>query len=130
MSLVRFLVVLAIGSLLSWAAWVMVLLSLDPVSGGFVVLALFYVSGSLALIGTLTLGGFFLRYWLERDKIPFEQISTALRQAAILTFATVIGLLLQAGRLLNIWSLVALIIITFVTEFFFLAGQSRRPQAS
>lgn len=130
MSLVRFLVVLAIGSLLSWAAWVMVLLSLDPVSGGFVVLALFYVSGSLALIGTLTLGGFFLRYWLERDKIPFEQISTALRQATILTFATVIGLLLQAGRLLNIWSLVALIIITFVTEFFFLAGQSRRPQAS
>lgn len=130
MSLVRFLVVLAVGSLLSWAAWVMVLLSLDPVSGGFVVLALFYVSGSLALIGTLTLGGFFLRYWLERDKIPFEQISTALRQAAILTFATVIGLLLQAGRLLNIWSLVALIIITFVTEFFFLAGQSRRPQAS
>lgn len=130
MSLVRFLVVLAIGSLLSWAAWVMVLLSLDPVSGGFVVLALFYVSGSLALIGTLTLGGFFLRYWLERDKIPFEQISTALRQAAILTFATVIGLLLQAGRLLNIWSLVALVIITFVTEFFFLAGQSRRPQAS
>lgn len=130
MSLVRFLVVLAIGSLLSWAAWVMVLLSLDPVSGGFVVLALFYLSGSLALIGTLTLGGFFLRYWLERDKIPFEQISTALRQAAILTFATVIGLLLQAGRLLNIWSLVALIIITFVTEFFFLAGQSRRPQAS
>lgn len=130
MSLVRFLVVLAIGSLLSWAAWVMVLLSLDPVSGGFVVLALFYLSGSLALIGTLTLGGFFLRYWLERDKIPFEQISTALRQAAILTFATVIGLLLQAGRLLNIWSLVALIIITFVTEFFFLAGQSRRPQVS
>lgn len=130
MSLVRFLVVLAIGSLLSWAAWVMVLLSLDPVSGGFVVLALFYLSGSLALIGTLTLGGFFLRYWLERDKIPFEQISTALRQAAILTFATVIGLLLQAGRLLNIWSLVALVIITFVTEFFFLAGQSRRPQAS
>ncbi len=130
MSLVRFLIVLAIGSLLSWAAWVMVLLSLDPVSGGLVVLVLFYVSGSLALIGTLTLGGFFLRYWLERDKIPFEQISTALRQATILTIATVIGLLLQAGRLLNIWSLIALVIITFITEFFFLAGQSRRSHVS
>lgn len=128
MSLVRFLVALAIGSALSWAAWILVLLSLDPFSGGFIVIGLFYVSGSLALLGTLTLGGFFLRYWLEKDKIPFQQIATSIRQATTLTVAVLVGLLLQASRLLNGWSLVVLFLLAILTEFFFLAGQSRRPR--
>lgn len=130
MSLVRFLIALAIGSILSWAAWILVLLSLDPYSGGFMVIGLFYVSGALALLGTLTLGGFFLRYWLEKDKIPFQQIATALRQATTLTLAVMVGLLLQASRLLNGWSLAILFVLVILTEFFFIAGQSRRPRAS
>lgn len=130
MSLVRFLIALGVGSILSWTAWILVYTTLDPFSGGFIVIALFYVSGALALLGTLTLGGFFLRYWLEKEKIPFQQIGVAMRQATTLTLAIIIGLVLQAARLLSGWTLAILIIFTILTELFFIAGQSRRPRAS
>lgn len=130
MSLVRFLIALGVGSVLSWTAWVLVLTTLDPFSGGLIVVALFYVSGALALLGTLTLGGFWLRYWLEKDKIPFQQIATSLRQATTITATVIIGLLLQASRVLTGWSLAVLLGLAFIIELFFIAGQSRRPKTS
>ncbi len=130
MSLVRFLVALGLGSVLSWAAWVLVVTTLDPFNGGLIVVILFFLSGALAVLGTLTLGGFFLRYWLEKDAVPFVQIATSLRQATTVTMALVVGLLLQAARLLNGWSIAALVVLSLVSELFFLAGQSRRPRSS
>lgn len=130
MSLVRFLIALGVGSVLSWTAWILVLTTLDPFSGGVIVLTLFYGSGALALLGTLTLGGFFLRYWLEKEKIPFQQIAVALRQATTVTAATMIGLILQASRLLTGWTLAILIVVTILVELFFLAGQNRHQRTS
>lgn len=130
MSLVRFLIALGIGSALSWTAWILVLTTLDPFRGGLIVIILFYGSGALALLGTLTLGGFWLRYWLEKEKIPFQQIGIALRQATTITAAVIIGLLLQASRLLSGWTLAILIVLVIVVELFFLAGQSKRPSHS
>ncbi len=130
MSLVRFLIALGVGSVLSWTAWILVLTTLDPFSGGFIVIALFYASGALALLGTLTLGGFFLRYWLEKEKIPFQQIAVALRQATTLTAAIMIGLLLQASRLLSGWTLAILIVFTILIELFFLAGHNRHQRTT
>lgn len=130
MSLVRFLVALGIGSCLSWAAWVLVLTTLDPFNGGMIVIILFFLSGALAVLGTLTLGGFFLRYWLEKDAVLFVQIATSLRQATTVTAAIVVGLWLQAARLLNGWSIAALAVLFLTSELFFLVGQSRRPQGS
>lgn len=130
MSLVRFLIALGVGSVLSWTAWVLVLTTLDPFSGGLIVIVLFYGSGALGLLGTLTLGGFWLRYWLEKEKIPFQQIAVALRQAATVTAATIIGFILQAARLLSGWTLAILIIFTVLTELFFIAGQNRHQRTS
>lgn len=125
MSLVRFLILLGVGSVLSWAAWILVLMTLDPQTGGFIALALFYSSFFLAGVGTLTIAGFFLRYWLEKEKIPFDQIRISLRQALLITGGLVIALILQAQRLLNPWSVVVLFLFVIVIEVFFLAGQSR-----
>lgn len=130
MSLVRFLIALGVGSVLSWTAWILVLTTLDPFSGGFIVLALFYASGALALLGTLTLGGFFLRYWFEKKRIPFEQMATSLRQASTLTLGVLIGLMLQAARLMTGWTFAILIGLTIIVELFFLAGQTKRSTAT
>jgi hypothetical protein len=130
MSLVRFLIALGVGSVLSWTAWILVLTTLDPFSGGVIVIALFYGSSALALLGTLTLGGFFLRYWLEKEKIPFQQIAVSLRQATTVTAAVMVGLLLQAARLLSWWTLTILIAVTILSELFFLAGQNRHQRTS
>lgn len=128
MSLIRFLVVLALGTILAWTGWVTVLLTIDPVSGGFIARAMFYLSLFLSLLGTLTIIGFFTRYWWEKDPIPFRQIGFALRQACIISAAAIIALTLQAGRLLNIWSGVVLVLLAIAIETFFLAGQSHRTR--
>lgn len=127
MSLVRFLIILGAGTMLSWTAWVLVLLTLDPVSGGSVTLMLFYGSFFLALFGTATIAGFFLRYWLEKETVLFRQIAIALRHGTIVACGSSLALLLQGQRLLNIWSVVALVALAIVVELFFLAGQTKRP---
>ncbi|MBI3572785.1 MAG: hypothetical protein HY092_01125 [Candidatus Kerfeldbacteria bacterium] len=128
MSLIRFLVVVSIGTALSWVSWVMIITSLDP-SGGGSVLALFYLSLFLALMGSLTIIGFFLRYWLEADKVLFQQIAVSLRQASLLSGALVLALMLQAARWLNVWTLIILLLLAGVIEMFFLAGQTQRARS-
>lgn len=128
MSLVRFLIFLGIGTVFSWLAWVLVLNMLDPQTGGGIALSLFYSSFFLAGVGTLTIVGFWLRYWLEKEKIPFNQIRLALRQALLIVGGLVVALMLQAQRLLNPWSMIVLFLLIAVTEVFFLAGQSRHER--
>lgn len=127
MSLIRFLIILGVGTALSWTAWVLVLMTLDPVSGGSVALMLFHGSFFLALFGSATIIGFFLRYWLEKETVLFRQITIAVRHATIVASGASIALLLQGQRLLNLWSILALAGLAIVIELFFLAGQTRRP---
>lgn len=127
MSLVRFLIILGAGTLLSWTAWVLVLMTLDPVSGGLVALMLFHGSFFLALFGSATIIGFFLRYWMEKEKILFRQIAIAVRHGLIVATGSTLALLLQGQRLLNVWSIIAIVALAVVIELFFLAGQTKRP---
>jgi len=127
MSLIRFLIILGAGTVLSWTAWVLVLVTLDPIGGGSVALMLFYGSFFLALFGTATIFGFFLRYWLEKETVLFRQIAIALRHGTIVACGASLALLLQGQRLLNIWSALALVALAVVVELFFLAGQTKRP---
>src|SRR5262249_28515660 len=104
MSLVQFLIMLGVGTALSAGAWVVVLVTVDPLANGAIGPTLFYLSGWLATVGFMTMAGFFVRYWLEKEKVPFEQIAVALRQAVLLGTGLVLTLILQHARLLNAWS--------------------------
>lgn len=130
MSLIRFLLILGFGTALSWTAWVLVLTMLDPQTGGLAAIGLFYLSWWLALLGTVTIIGFFARYWLEKDGVMFRQLSVALRQALLLSAGATVALMLQSRRLLSVWTMLSLIILLFVAESFFLAGQTDRSRQS
>ena len=126
MSLVRFLIFLSVGTALSWVAWVFVLMTLDPTNGGMVAFILFYASFFLAMFGTATIGGFFIRYWLEKDAVLFRQIAVALRHGTLVSCGSTLALLLQSRRLLSVWSIIALVALAVVIELFFLAGQTKQ----
>ena len=128
MSLVRFLAALAVGTIASWIAWVLVLTTIDPISGGTAGLLLFFGSFFLATVGTVALIGFFLRYWLEKEKILFRQIAIALRQAFLIGTGATVALMLQGTRWLTWWSTILLVVLILIIEMFFLAEQSRRPR--
>ncbi len=115
---------------MSWLTWTVVIFSLDPQTGGALALALFYISFWLALLGTVTIIGFFLRAWLEKEGIHFRQLATALRQGTLISSGATIALMLQGIRWLNGWSGISLVLLLIVVEGFFLAGQTaRRPDS-
>lgn len=126
MSLLKFLIFLSVGTILSWLTWVVVLRSLDPYSGGAVALLLFYLSLWLSAVGTMTILGFFLRAWLENDGIYFRQIGVSLRQASFVSSGVIVALCLQAARWLNVWSGLSLVVLVLMLELFFLFGQTER----
>lgn len=130
MSLVRFIVILSLGTLLSWGTWGLILTTLDPYTGGMLALILFYVSFWLGLMGTVTIIGFFLRAWLEKNGVFFRQIATALRQGSFISTGATLALMLQGARWLNIWSGVSVLALVLVVEVFFLAGQTDRGHLS
>lgn len=127
MSLIRFLIILGIGTLISWSAWALVLAMMSPKDDGLMAFLLFYGSFWLAMFGTATLGGFFLRYWLEKDHVLFRQISVAFRHGTIVSSGITLALLFQSRRLLNIWAIIAILALAVVIELFFLSGQTKRP---
>lgn len=124
------MILLSLGTAVSWATWILVIFTLDPFSGGIPAHALFYGSFFLALGGTATIVGFFLRYWLEKEKILFHQIALAIRQGIEVALAAVIALILQSDRLLNVWTFIMLFVLTSIIEAFFLAGQARYPRSN
>ena len=127
MSLVKFLIILGTGTILSWTAWVLVITMFDPFTGGPVAHFLFYLSFILALFGTITIIGFFLRYWLEKETVLFRQIGISLRQGLLLSSGATLALLLQSRRLASPWTLLAIMALIVVVELYFLAGETRRP---
>lgn len=130
MSLVRFLIILAVGTLISWAAWALVVFMMSPKDDGIIALMLFYGSFFLAMFGTATLIGFFIRHWLEKEHVLFRQIGIAFRHGTIVSSGITLALLFQSRRLLNVWAIVAILALAVVVELFFLAGQTQRPTDS
>ncbi len=53
-------ILLGIGSLISWAAWVFVLFRFDPLTDGGLAHLMFYLSIGFALLGTLMTVGLWL----------------------------------------------------------------------
>lgn len=131
MSAVRFLLFAAIGTLLSWATWTIVILRIDPVSGGIVAKALFMTSLWLALTGTGTVIGFLGRYLFMRQGLVYRHLGVASRQSVIVATTIVFGLILQAARSLTFVTGGLVVVIALSIEIFILAGQSRvRPELS
>lgn len=123
MSLRKYLLIMGIGSLISWGAWLLIIFYLDPYSSGFMGLASFYLILFLALLGTFSLVGFFVRFIFLRKAVLFRQIGRSLRQAVLFSLLITFSLLLEANRLFTWWNAIFLILGLALLEFFFLARQ-------
>ncbi len=125
MTVVRFLVLSAIGTALSWGTWVVVLWQINPESSRGIAPTLFFSSLWLAILGTATIIGFLARHLFERQTIPYRQMAVAARQAVNLSTLTVVFLGLQAGSLLSVWTGGLAFVVAVGIEAFFQAGQAR-----
>lgn len=128
MTLGRYLLVMLIGTLGAWGAWLMVVFYLAPSSAGVMGFVFFYMSLGVAVVGTTTLVGFGLRHLLHRDEVVFRQVAISFRQGVLLGIVVLLALMLQAERLLTWWNLGILLLALTIVEFFFLSMRRELPE--
>lgn len=135
MTLRQYLILMGLGTAVSWAAVVLILTSVDPNKTSAAVFAVFYAGVFLAVTGTLSIIGFTARVLiLKKQLFLSREVAVSFRQA-LLTAAMVVGaLFLQSRQLLTWWTAVLMVAAVTVFEFFFISARTRpepgfdRPQ--
>lgn len=116
-----YLLGLAILAALGWSALLIVILRLDPFASTALAVPFFLASLFLALIGTLTLAGFYFRVWFRKGEIYLQHISIALRQSIFLTIAIEVALIFQILRILTWWDGILIAAAVGLVEVYFSA---------
>ena len=115
-------IILSVCCAICWAAWVLVLIFINPFESGILGLFLFYISLALSLGALLSLFGIWVRIkLLKKDEVPQKSISLASRQAILFTFIIIMALILQSQRFLTWWLMLIVITFTAVIELFFIS---------
>lgn len=120
----RYLAFIATAGVLSWIAWIVVLLKLNPFESTALALGLFFLSLFLALMSTFTVVGFYFRVWLNKNEIYYDHINIAFRQGLLLTVIAIGCLAFQLMRVLTWWSGLLFIAAVTLIEFYFMAKES------
>ncbi|MFH0833795.1 MAG: hypothetical protein V2A63_00180 [Patescibacteria group bacterium] len=114
-----YLIGLASLAALGWFALFIVIFRLDPFHSTALAVPFFLAALFLALVGTLSLGGFYFRVWFKKGEIYLQHISIALRQAIFLTIATEVALIFQILRILTWWDGILIAAAVSLVEIYF-----------
>jgi hypothetical protein len=126
MTLRQYLLLISMGSGLAWATWLMVLFTINPFEAGGAGFALFYIALAVALLGTISLVGFAVRFLVYRhERVVLREVTTAFRQAFLLTLVVIGSLLLQSRALLAWWNILLFVVLVSILELFFLSSRQR-----
>jgi hypothetical protein len=113
-------------TLFCWLAWLVVLFYMNPDEGGVVGFTMFYLSLFLALIGTFSLLGFFIRVWFSKETFIFRHLGVATRQSLWFSILLIVTLMFQGGGMLKWWSALLLVLFLVLMEFFFITRKVAR----
>ena len=114
----QYLLTIAVTALISWLAWGMVVLKLDPYESQSMALGLFFISLFFALIGSFTLFGFGLRQWIGKNKVYYHHLSVSLRQGLLLSFCTLLCIGFLIMGVLKWWNGLLVITIAVLIELY------------
>jgi hypothetical protein len=90
-------------------------------AGGILILAFFYISLFLSLVGTLSLLGLFMRLFFTKDKLMFKKVVTSFRQAILFAILIIVALYLNSFEMFSWKYLIFLIIGLTLLEIFFIS---------
>lgn len=116
-----YIAVIFLATVVSWTSFVLVFIRMNPYITTATALITFMITLFLALTGTFTLIGFYVRLWWLKNSLYYHSINTAFRQGALLSLMVCAMLGLQAFRALNWWDGLIVIIIVTIIEFSFLS---------
>ncbi len=114
---------MTIGTVLCWGGWLWVLFFVNPYEADRWGLLFFYSSLFLALVGTISIIGFVVRFLIIKHEFAYKQVKRALRQGIMLAALVVVSLYLQSQNLLVWWNLILLVLLVMGIEYFFIATE-------
>jgi hypothetical protein len=126
MTLKNYLWFMGLMTALLWGIFAFILYTIDPTVTNWLGFLLFYVSLFLALSGTATIIGFFIRFKALKHELIFRAVQTAFRQSFLFAFLIVAVLFLLSQKLFTWLNL--FLLIAFVTVFEFLLISYHNPK--
>lgn len=126
MTLKRYLVLFSLATLIAWIGWLFILFEVNPDNADLFWIIIFYLSLLVALFGTCSMIGFFVRVWLSSEERLFKHLSVSSRQGALLALFLVGLLLLQANNFLVWWNVLVLCLAVVIVELFFMTVTSKK----
>lgn len=112
-------------TVLSWAAWGLVVVFVSPTESGPAGLMFFYASLGLALLGTNAIIGLLMRAKFNRLELVSRLAATSFRQGVWFSVAIICVLILQEFRILTWWIMLGVVLALVTLEFFFLSLKRR-----
>lgn len=110
MTLRQYLILMSIGTILCWVAWLFVVWSIDPSDAGTLGFLFFYISLFLAIVGSFSVFGFLVRRAIIKDdELVFRHVKRTFRQSIFVATLIVFVLFLLAEHLLTWWNLILLL---------------------
>ena len=114
MGLRSYLILMAIGTILCWVVWFLIIGNINPDQAGVVGFVLFYLSLFLSLTGTISVIGFLIRKKIDKnDIVVFHHVRHTFRQGLLLSFLILSALMLLQFKMLN-WLTGPLVVILFL----------------
>lgn len=126
MTLKKYLLAIAISTVLCFVAFILVAIYIDPFNTGFVGFLSFYASLFFSVVGAFTLIGFYGRIWSSGNEVVYAHVAPSFRQAIFLAIIIIGSLILQSFRLLTWWDAILFVLSIVLLEFFFMSRMRRR----
>ncbi|MFH1631547.1 MAG: hypothetical protein ABIA47_00790 [bacterium] len=116
MNIRQYLLTIGIGTAFTWSAWFVVLISIDPVTAGWIAFLLFYLTLFAGLCGLFMTISTVIRITRFPDREIGEIVKTSLRQGITIGALLTAALVLQSVGLLTWWTLTLLIVLIAFIE--------------
>ncbi|MFB6226369.1 MAG: hypothetical protein ABEJ02_03375 [Candidatus Paceibacteria bacterium] len=121
MKLKQYITIMAVATLLCWAAWVYVIININPFQSGIVGFISFYSSLFFSMFGTLSLITLGAYYKLTDIRPLFKIVEKSFRDSCILAIVVIVLLYLQGKQLLTVWNLSLFVLILFLLGSFYVS---------
>lgn len=126
MTLRSYTIIIALGSLFAWLAWLTILLRINPVTTGQFGIIAFYGSLMVALCGSLTTFVTILRHYSAQEWDTDALLIASIRQSFILSVIFIASLYLSSIDRLSIISFIVVLFVIGGIEYFLLKSQHKQ----
>lgn len=109
-----------LGTVLAWTAFLLVLFRVDPFGTNNLGIVLFYITLSLAVVGTLSTSIMLLRVLVFKRLYTQRLVAECFRQAIWIAIALLVLLFFSSHRLMTWWNASLLLMLTALIEVFYL----------